>query len=56
MVVDLYGVLSHESCEVLDIFATETEAAAVVVAWDQDEPDQAGALEVVALALDVSPN
>jgi hypothetical protein len=53
--IGLYGVLSYELAQVIEVFATRAEAEAVVANWDRDEPDDAGVLEVISLELDVVP-
>ncbi len=56
MRVELYGVVSLITGEVLEVFASHADAAALVATWDSDEPDEAGALEVVELVIDCSLN
>lgn len=38
------------------MFTTRVGADALVATWDADEPDEAGALEVVELVIDCSLN
>jgi hypothetical protein len=49
--VRFYGVVSDQLAEALEIFSTRAEAQSVVHAWDQDEPDQVGALRVEPIEL-----
>jgi hypothetical protein len=41
-----YGVVSDFLGEAIELFSTREEAEAVVRAWDEDEPERAGALRV----------
>jgi hypothetical protein len=54
--VELYGVVSQISGEVLEVFTSRAEADELVATWDADEPDEAGALEVVDLVIDCALN
>jgi hypothetical protein len=54
--VELYAVVSLIAGEVLEVFTARAEADALVVTWGRDEPDEAGALEVVELVIDCSLN
>jgi hypothetical protein len=44
--VRFYGVVSEVLQQAVEIFPTRDDAYAVVSAWDRDEPDHAGALQV----------
>jgi hypothetical protein len=46
-----YGVISKALGDAVELFATREEAEAVVHAWDENEPDQAGALCVEPVEL-----
>jgi hypothetical protein len=39
-----WAVVSDSTEEPVELFTSREEAAAIVQAWDRDEPDQAGAL------------
>jgi hypothetical protein len=54
--VELYGVVSRSSGEVIGVFTTRADAEKLVATWDADEPDDAGALDVVELVIDCSLN
>jgi hypothetical protein len=47
----LYGVVSDSLAEAIELFPSQEEAEAVVRAWDEDEPGEAGALHVEAIEL-----
>jgi hypothetical protein len=46
-----YGVVSDFLDEAVELFPTREEAAAVVLAWDEDEPERAAALHVEPIEL-----
>jgi hypothetical protein len=52
--VHSYGVVSDRLDEAVELFPTREEAAAVVSAWDRDEPDQAGTLRVETVEFETS--
>jgi hypothetical protein len=52
----LYGVLSRETGELMEVFSSPDEASELVLNWDLDEPELTGLLEVVELELDLSLN
>lgn len=54
--VELFGVVSRSSGEVVEVFTARGEADALVATWDADEPLEAGLLEVVELVIDYSLN
>jgi hypothetical protein len=56
MRVELYGVVSQISGEVLEVFTSRADADELVATWDADEPEEAGALEVVGLVIDCALN
>jgi hypothetical protein len=54
--VELYGVVSLVTGEVIEVFSALAEADELVATWDADEPEEVGALEVVGLVIDCSLN
>lgn len=56
MRVRLYGVLSHEIATLIEVFPSRAEADDLVAAWDSDEPELAGQLEVIPVELTVDEN
>jgi hypothetical protein len=52
--VELYGVVSLVTGEAIEVLTARAEADELVAKWDADEPDEAGALEVVELGIDCS--
>jgi hypothetical protein len=54
--VELYGVVIRASGEVMEVFTSPADAAALVATWNADEPDEGGALEVVELVIEYSSN
>ncbi len=55
-VLQLYGVLSRGGDEIIEFFSSRAEAEKCVLHWDHDEPEQAGALEVIEVDLYWSDN
>jgi hypothetical protein len=49
----LYGVVSDFLDQAVDLYPTRQEAEAVVDAWDEDEPGQAGALHTESFELEM---
>jgi hypothetical protein len=45
-----WAVVSDSTEEPVELFTSREEAAAIVQAWDRDEPDQAGALRAEKVA------
>jgi len=42
--------------EVIEVFTTRSDAETLVATWDADEPNEAGAVDVVELVIDCSLN
>jgi hypothetical protein len=49
--VVFYGVVSEFLEEAVELYCTREEAEAVVRAWDEDEPDEAGTLRIEPVEL-----
>jgi hypothetical protein len=56
LAVHVYGVVSDELEEAVELFATRREAELVVQNWDRDEPERAGELRVEPVKLETSVN
>jgi hypothetical protein len=52
----LGGVVSNSTEQAVGLFPTREEAEAIVRAWDRDEPDHAGMLNLELVELESSPN
>jgi hypothetical protein len=52
----VYGVVSDELEEAVELFATRREAELVVQNWDRDEPERAGELRVEPIELETHAN
>jgi hypothetical protein len=54
--VVFYGVVSEVNEEAVALFVDRREAELVIQRWDRDEPDQAGALRVETIELEMRVN
>ena len=52
----LYGVLDDSIQEIVELTLERADAERVVAAWDEDEPDHAGALTVIVIEISLSLN